>query len=202
MPSAHRACGEHGVGGGRGEKSRWGRTATEAPARSERRHGSARAYRRVRRSASGRASSPAVSDARIRTVEAARASSGPAHSGAAAGARSRPQREITIVDLLVRLIVLGTNGRGAIGAKGYVTVTTTRLPGSFLPPSGQLTSVWTGIPTVVVATKSRMSAVPAARPLVLPRTAAQRTPSRARADTTYSHRLEREQLQGSHERLN
>ena len=40
-----------------------------------------------------------------------------------------PQREMTILEVLVRLIDFGTNGKGAIGAKGFVTVTTTVLPG-------------------------------------------------------------------------
>ncbi len=36
---------------------------------------------------------------------------------------------MTILEVLVRLMVVGTNGKGAIGAKAYVTVTTTVLPG-------------------------------------------------------------------------
>jgi len=34
-----------------------------------------------------------------------------------------------ILELLASLMVFGTNGKGAIGAKAYVTVTTTVLPG-------------------------------------------------------------------------
>ena len=40
-----------------------------------------------------------------------------------------PQREMTILEVLARLMVCGTNGKGAIGAKAYLTVTTTVLPG-------------------------------------------------------------------------
>ena len=36
---------------------------------------------------------------------------------------------MTILEVLARLMVCGTNGKGAIGAKAYVTVTTTVLPG-------------------------------------------------------------------------
>ncbi len=36
---------------------------------------------------------------------------------------------MTILEVLVSLMVFGTNGKGAIGAKAYVTVTTTVLPG-------------------------------------------------------------------------
>ena len=36
---------------------------------------------------------------------------------------------MTILEVLVRLMVFGTKGKGAIGAKAYVTVTTTVLPG-------------------------------------------------------------------------
>jgi len=36
---------------------------------------------------------------------------------------------MTILEVLVRLTVFGTNGKGAIGAKAYVPVTTTVLPG-------------------------------------------------------------------------
>ena len=36
---------------------------------------------------------------------------------------------MTILEVLVRLMVVGTNGKRAIGAKAYVTVTTTVLPG-------------------------------------------------------------------------
>ena len=39
------------------------------------------------------------------------------------------QREMTRLALLVSLMVFGTNGKGAIGAKSFVTVTTTVLPG-------------------------------------------------------------------------
>jgi len=39
------------------------------------------------------------------------------------------QREMTRLALLVSLKVFGTNGKGAIGAKSFVTVTTTVLPG-------------------------------------------------------------------------
>jgi len=44
-------------------------------------------------------------------------------------ASREPQREMTILEVLVSLMVFGTNGRGAIGAKSLVTVTTTLLPG-------------------------------------------------------------------------
>ena len=58
---------------------------------------------------------------------------GPLREGADAGDRGtadrEPQREMTILEVLVRLMVFGTNGKGAIGAKAYVTVTTTVLPG-------------------------------------------------------------------------
>jgi len=40
-----------------------------------------------------------------------------------------PQREMTILEVLVSSMVFGTNGKGAIGAKAFVTVTTTVLPG-------------------------------------------------------------------------
>jgi len=40
-----------------------------------------------------------------------------------------PQREMTKLEVLVTLMVFGTNGKGAIGAKLLVTVTTTVLPG-------------------------------------------------------------------------
>ncbi len=42
---------------------------------------------------------------------------------------ARAQREITMFEVLVRLMLFGTNGKGAIGAKAFVTVTATVLPG-------------------------------------------------------------------------
>ena len=38
--------------------------------------------------------------------------------------RGEPQREMTILEVLVSSMVFGTNGKGAIGAKAFVTVTT------------------------------------------------------------------------------
>ena len=53
----------------------------------------------------------------------------PMQATAEATAGREPQREMTILEVLARLMVCGTNGKGAIGAKAYVTVTTTVLPG-------------------------------------------------------------------------
>ena len=44
---------------------------------------------------------------------------------------------MTILEVLVSSMVFGTNGKGAIGAKAFVTVTTTVLPGRSLPSGSQ-----------------------------------------------------------------
>src|SRR5207302_10764433 len=96
---------------------------------------------------------------------------------------------MTILEVLVSLMVFGTNGSGAIGAKSLVTVTTTLLPGWL--SGSQVASTVTGTPTVLLWTKLWMSALDAAEPLAPPRTAAQRTPSLALADTTLYAKISR-----------
>ena len=70
---------------------------------------------------------------RIRGLYARRPRRERADAGDGGGDRGtagrEPQREMTILEVLVRLMVFGTSGKGAIGAKAYVTVTTTVLPG-------------------------------------------------------------------------
>ena len=96
-----------------------------APAREER-HGGARALQE--RHAAGARRWPSALPAPRRGPLRERADAG--DGGGDRGTAGRePQREMTILEVLVSLMVFGTSGRGAIGAKSLVTVTTTVLPG-------------------------------------------------------------------------
>jgi len=66
---------------------------------------------------------------RIRGLCARRPLRERADAGDGGAAGREPQREMTILEVLVSLMVFGTNGKGAIGAKAFVTVTMTVLPG-------------------------------------------------------------------------
>src|SRR5207247_5976977 len=106
--------------------------------------------------------------ARVGEVSAGRASPGrPAlpRRPVRPSARSatRPQREITICEVLASVMLVGTIGKSTLGAHWLCTFTATLPPGSLLGFHVTVTS--TGMPTILFLTKVLMSSAVATWPL-------------------------------------